>query len=142
MTSSTGDESASVADDSASTVDAGQTSVSNGSGKFEDYWEGDDYFNIEAYALDNGCDVMWIGSDGYECERADATALIVFYGDWTIQVMPANILATNSNHTDPQGLSVPTGTKKVSICKENNVELYDGCCECFKKMLETLKSSS
>jgi hypothetical protein len=57
-----------------------------GTGNFQDYWEGDDYFDIEAYALANGCShVNWADANLDYCTKDVAVhCRSLTFGKWEI----------------------------------------------------------
>ena len=114
------------------------------SGNFQDYWEGEDYFDIEGFARDNGCDyVAWLDTDGNECDKASAFRVTLFYGDWQIAVYEDSIRACNFNtNTFYEMQADPNYTDLVSICKENNCKICTETCQGFNDMLERVKNSN
>ena len=114
------------------------------SGNFQDYWEGEDYFDIEGFAMDNGCDrVFWYDADGNKCDKSSASASTVtfFYGDWYIEVYPGQIQARNQSTNEIHEMVSDLKTCTVSICNENTVTVCYDVCQAFNDILEEIKSN-
>ena len=64
---------------------------SYGSGNFQDYWQGDDYFDLVGYLKDNGADIVYATNDqSYPVEDSTDINMYVasFYGEqWEITIM-------------------------------------------------------
>ena len=117
-------------------------SVSLGSGKYEDYWEGDSYFNIEGFAVDNGCDcVLWADDNG-QTDKASANRVILFYGDWEIYVNDGHTLYAQNPVTKTERIMTPSyDSNLVSICRENNIKIGAEACQYVNDLLEEFKSN-
>ena len=137
----------SVSDENPANVDnSGHEPDSYKSGNFQDYWEGDSYFDIEGFAMDNGCDrVFWYDADGNKCDKSSANAceVVFFYGDWYIAVYPGQIQARNQNtNKTHEMVSNYTGTEnRVSVCNENSFTIFSDVCQGFNDILEEIKSN-
>lgn len=112
-------------------------------GTFEYYWEGEDYFDIEAFAYDNGCDyVLWADDNG-ETSKASAKRVILFFGDWEIYVNEGHWLYAQNHNTHTERNMVPSGDSSlVSICKENNIMIGTDSCQYLNELLDSIKNSN
>jgi len=133
----------SVSDENPANVDnSGHEPESYRSGNFQDYWEGEDYFDIEGFAMDNGCDcVLWADDNG-QTDKASANRVILFYGDWEIYVNDGHTLYAQNPVTKTERIMTPSyDSNLVSICRENNIKIGAEACQYVNDLLEEFKSN-
>ena len=120
-------------------------SVSLGSGKYEDYWDGDSYFDIEGFAVDNGSTfTLWL--DRTETENIGQAVRCTFYfkDGWKVSVITSDSILIEQNGTRTDFLIVCDSKSNhyVSLCKENNVSCSEEVLQSFNTIVECLKTSS
>ncbi len=120
-------------------------SVSYGSGNFEDYWEGDSYFDIERFAVDNGSTfTLWL--DRTETENISQAVRCTFYfkDGWMVSVITSDgiLIEQNGTRTDFLIVCDSKSNHYVSLCKENNVSCSEEVLQSFNTIVECLKTSS
>ena len=111
------------------------------SGNFQDYWEGDSYFDIVGFAEANGCTkVFWYDADNNKCNMtSDSIGRIAFfYGDWHIFVYPGIVTAINSDTDETHSIVSDCNSNYVSVCSDNNFKVYSDVCQAFNDIFEVI----
>ena len=119
-------------------------SVSYGSGNFEDYWEGDSYFDIVGFAEANGCTkIFWYDADNNKCDinSSSINRIVFFYGDWHIFVYMNQIQVFNTSTNEVHSMVSTRDTNTVSICNQNDFKIYSDVPQGFNDILEEIKSN-
>ena len=114
------------------------------SGNFQDYWEGEDYFDIVGFAEANGCTkIFWYDADNNKCDITSSSInrIAFFYGDWHIFVYMNQIQAVNSSTDEVHSMVSTRDTNTVSICSQNSFKIYSDVCQGFNDILEEIKSN-
>ena len=136
----------SVSDENPANVDnSGHEPDSYRSGNFQDYWEGEDYFDIEGFAMDNGATyTLWL--DKTETENISQAVRCTFYfkDGWKVSVITSDgiLIEQNGTRTDFLIACDSKSNHYVSLCKENNVSCSEEVLQSFNTIVECLKTSS
>ena len=137
--------------------------ISYGSGKAEDYWEGDDFFDAEAFAKANGSVyTLWsMFSNGERVYCTDdisqATMVTFYFKGWEVEVLFNSLLVRNTEsdigyttythaHENPDfyvdGTTNFDALKYVSLNKNTNVTLEEEAVPDLIKVIEIISSSA
>jgi len=120
-------------------------SVSNGSGKYEDYWEGDGYFDIVGFAEANGSVyTMWIDKEGNATDPNQAVYCTFYFKDaWRVSVYDDFLsIINNDSLKNHLIVFVKNGSEYISVCKENDNKCQEEVLNAFNVVVECLKTSS
>lgn len=131
---------------------------SYGSGNFQDYWQGDDYFDIVAYAKANGCNqISYLDASGSPVKDEYTAGFYTFYfGDWMIQPYGNGCNLTYLGNTDadgystcspeynilPESLDEQANSPSISVSKNNDVTIPLLEITFFDTVVNALKANS
>ena len=136
----------SVSDENPANVDnSGHEPDSYKSGNFQDYWEGEDYFDIVGFAEANGATyTMWCTGDGKAADASQANACKFFFKDKWKVIVNVDFIIIEQDGSDASFLVVyeQNSSESISVCKENNVICSENVIQAFNTIVECLKTSS
>ncbi len=115
------------------------------SGNFQDYWEGDDFFDIASFAEANGATyTMWCTGDGKAADASQANACKFFFKDKWKVIVNVDFIIIEQDGSDASFLVVyeQNSSESISVCKENNVKCSENVIQAFNTIVECLKTSS
>jgi len=137
--------------------------ISYGSGKAEDYWEGDDFFDAEAFAKANGSVYTswntYVDKEAVNCNDDISQATIVAFGfkGWRVEALINTLMIyntdtgagyTTNSHFEENPNFHANGTinfdalKYVSLNRDSNVYLEEGAVPDLIKVIEMIASSA
>lgn len=127
--------------------------ATGGSGKIEDYWEGDSYFDLVSFSMDNGCKSVWyIDKNAVVNFKNESVAVqyeFGYPGPWIIRPGISNcyILYGKDNNTPEYMVLVnnigeaPPEFVPVSVSKKNDAKLSPESIRLFAEILKCLEKN-
>jgi len=123
-----------------------------GTGNFQDYWEGEDYFDIVGFALDNGCkNPAYVNSSGilnYDNESVAVAYSFAYPGPWIVNptVNGCHIEYGKNNNTPAYDIYLtdrdPSSSLDiVSVSKNNSAVLSSESIQLFAAVLDCLSKN-
>ena len=108
--------------------DSDATPATSGTGHFEDYWQGDNFFDIARYLNDNGCiQINYLNATGSTTDNESEATIYnaYFYGcTWKIRISGTGCylihLSTDNNSGTPEYLVTTNGVPENNIRLSNN----------------------
>ena len=126
-----------------------------GTGNFQDYWEGEDYFDIVGFATANGCtQVSYYRSDWSSTDNeSDANYYKFYFGrNWMVQPLGTGCILTYLGNTNSDGSNAMSpeytitanspdeigNASKVSIRHNNNATLNSWNIDIFNTVITAI----
>ena len=111
----------------------------------EDYWEGDDFFDIASFAEANGSVyTYWCDGEGNPADKNHATACTFYFSNaWRVTIYN-DFLTVINNDTMTNYLIVyeKSSNGYISVCKDNSIVCSKDVIQAFNTVVECLKTSS
>ncbi len=139
--------SSSVSDENPANVDnSGHEPDSYKSGNFQDYWEGDSYFDIVSFALANGMTSMAWRDNGGEITESESNAMgCAFYNSntkWSLDVYNDYCYLSNHDMNVSYMIVYGTGTSEyISVCKGGDLKVQMNILQALNTILDCLKTN-
>lgn len=115
------------------------------SGNFQDYWEGEDFFDIVSFAEANGSVyTYWCDAEGNPLDKSQATTCTFYFSNaWRVTIHNDSLVIDN-NDTLATYLIVYEQSRNgyISVCKDNSIECSKNVIQAFNTVIECLKTSS
>jgi hypothetical protein len=118
----------------------------------QNYWEGDDYFDIVRCAEDNNCVAVWYcDSQGNAIQNNNSTAIghYFFFSDWMVSVTGSTIELIYTRAKDENGhnlnkpeylIVVPNSTDLIPVSRENSAVASREAIDAFIVILNAINS--